>query len=229
MVWQVRLTDHADEALINCNWGFWDGQVTDGCARGKQNCPGWQSGEGEIRRALLEADLVDCMISLPGQLFYSTPIPVCLWFLTRTKSGRAGPPGRPPLRDRSGQTLFIDARNLGTMVDRTHKELTAGDTAKIAGTYHAWRSRAETPAKAGAHIYCDVPGFCKSATLAEITTHGHALAPGRYVGAEEAEDDGEPFEQKMNRLTADLEAEFAESAKLERAVKANLRTLGYDW
>jgi type I restriction enzyme M protein len=188
-----------------------------------------QSGEGEIRKALVEADLVDCMIALPGQLFYSVQIPVCLWFLTRSKSGRAGSPSRPPLRDRYGQTLFIDARNLGTMVDRTHKELTAEDIAKIANTYHAWRSSLPSPPgrRAGdegvPQNYQDIAGFSKSATIKEIAAHSHVLTPGRYVGAEEAEDDGEPFEAKMKRLTATLEEQFAESARLEKAIRENLK------
>jgi hypothetical protein len=130
-----------------------------------------QSGEGEIRKAIVEADLVDCMVALPGQLFYSTQIPVCLWFLARNKKN-----GR--FRDRRGETLFIDARKLGTMADRTHRELTDDDIAKIAGTYHAWRGEKD------AGEYEDVPGFCKSATLEEIRKHGHVLTPGRYVGAE---------------------------------------------
>jgi type I restriction enzyme M protein len=173
-----------------------------------------QSGEGEIRKALIEADLVDCMIALPGQLFYTTQIPVCLWFLTRTKSGRG-------FRDRGGETLFIDARKLGTMVDRTHAELTDDDIAKTAGTYHAWRGEPKTGK------YEDQPGFCQSAKLEEIAKHGHVLTPGRYVGAEEAEDDAEPFATKMARLTATLGQQFTESAKLEKAVRANLKGLGY--
>ena len=177
-----------------------------------------QSGEGEIRKAIIEADLVDCMVALPGQLFYSTQIPVCLWFLTRNKKN-----GR--FRDRRGETLFIDARKLGTMADRTHREMTDADIAKIAGTYHAWRGDKD----AGEQLppYADVPGFCKSATLADIRKHGHVLTPGRYVGAEAAEDDGEPFEEKMKRLTATLRAQQAEAAKLDAAIAANLKELGY--
>src|SRR6185295_630046 len=150
-----------------------------------------QSGEGEIRKAIIEADLVDCMVALPGQLFYSTQIPVCLWFLARTKKN-----GR--FRDRRGEALFIDARKLGTMADRVHRELTDTDIAKIAGTYHAWRG------DKNAEDYTDVPGFCKGATLGEIRKHGNVLTPGRYVGAEAAEDDGEPFEEKIRRLTETL-------------------------
>ena len=173
-----------------------------------------QSGEGEIRKAIIDADLVDCMVALPGQLFYSTPIPVCLWFLTRNKND-----GKR--RDRRKETLFLDARKLGTLVDRVHRELTDVDIQKIVGTYHAWRGDKD------AAKYEDVPGFCKSATTAEIAAHGHVLTPGRYVGAEEVADDGDPFEEKMPRLVAELHAQFAESAKLEQAIKANLRGLGY--
>jgi len=179
-----------------------------------------QSGEGEIRRALIEADLVDCMVALPGQLFYSTQIPVCLWFLSKSKNADA----KRGFRDRRKQTLFIDARKLGTLIDRVHRELTDTDLQKITSTYHAWRSDSKnSPA-----VYADVAGFCKSATTAEIATHGHVLTPGRYVGAEEVEDDGEPFEEKMPRLVAELNGQFEESAKLEAAIRANLKGLGYD-
>jgi len=173
------------------------------------------SGEGDIRKAIIEADLVDCMVALPGQLFYSTQIPVCLWFLARSK-------GNKHFRDRRDQTLFIDARKLGTMVDRTHRELTDIDIEKIAGTYHAWRGDKGCKAK-----YADVPGFCKSTTTEEIAEHGFVLTPGRYVGAEEVEDDGEPFEEKMPRLVATLEEQFAESARLEKAIRQNLKALGW--
>ena len=165
-----------------------------------------QSVEGEIRKAIIEADLVDCMVALPGQLFYSTQIPVCLWFLARDKKN-----GR--FRDRRGETLLIDARKLGTMADRMHRELGDEDVAKIAGAYHAWRG------DNSAGKYEDVPGFSKSATLEDIRKHGHILTPGRYVGAEAAEDDGEPFEEKMQRLTATLREQQAEAA--------NLKELGY--
>ncbi len=193
-----------------------------------------QSGEGEIRQKLVEADLVDCMVALPGQLFYSTQIPVCLWFLAKNK-GRAGSSSRPGFRDRRGETLFIDARKLGTLVDRVHRELTETDIAKIVSTYHAWRGdkppvaetfkpKTENPAAA----YADIAGFCKSATLAEIKAHGFVLTPGRYVGAEEIDDTGaEPFDAKMARLVSELNAQFAESAKLESAIRANLKSLGH--
>ena len=173
-----------------------------------------QSGEGDIRRALVEADMVDCMVALPGQLFYSTQIPVCLWFLTRSKhDGKR--------RDRRKQTLFIDARKLGTLVDRVHRELTEVDLKKIVSTYHAWRGDKD------GGTYADILGFCKSVTTAEIATHGHVLTPGRYVGAEEVEDDGEPFDEKMTRLVTELDGQFAESAKLEAAIRKNLKGLGY--
>jgi len=185
-----------------------------------------QSGEGEIRKSLIEADLVDCMVALPGQLFYSTPIPACLWFLARDKTGRASVPASRAFRDRRGHVLFIDARKLGRMVDRTHRELTDEDLARIADTYHAWRGN---PVAQVFNLwpYEDVPGFCKSATLADIRSHGHILTPGRYVGAEAQEDDGEPFEAKMQRLTATLREQQAEAAKLDAAIAANLRELGY--
>ncbi len=169
-----------------------------------------QSGEGEIRQKIIEADLVDCMIALPGQLFYGSQIPVCLWFLTRTKSN-----GK--FADRRVKTLFIDARKLGVMVDRKHKEITPDEIARIAGAYHAWRG------EKGAGKYEDVAGFSKSATLDEIKQHGYVLTPGRYVGAEETEDDGEPFEDKMRRLTARLEEQFAESATIESQIREMLK------
>ena len=173
-----------------------------------------QSGEGEIRKNLIEADLVDCMVALPGQLFYSTQIPACLWFLARDrKNGK--------FRDRRGEILFIDARKMGRMVDRTHRELTDEDIARIANTYHAWRGEKE------AGEYADVPGFCKSATLEEVRKHGHVLTPGRYVGAEAQEDDGEPFDEKMKRLVAQLREQQAQAVKLDTAIEANLKELGY--
>jgi type I restriction enzyme M protein len=173
-----------------------------------------QSGEGDIRKAIIEADLVDCMVAMPGQLFYSTQIPVCLWFLAKKKNDSKR-------RDRRKQTLFIDARKMGTLIDRVHRELTDADLEKIAGTYHAWRG------DKSAGKYKDVAGFCKAATSDEIATHGHVLTPGRYVGAEEVADDGEPFADKMTRLVAELSGQFAEGAKLEKAIKANLKGRGY--
>jgi type I restriction enzyme M protein len=189
-------------------------------------------GEGDIRKAIIEADLVDCMVALPGQLFYSTQIPVCLWFIARDKSGRPPSPRPSPsgrgrqgeggFADRRGKTLFIDARKLGTLIDRVHRDLTEADIAKIAGTYHAWRGDKSSSSHPS---YSDQPGFCMSATLEDIRAHGHVLTPGRYVGAEEAQDDGEPFEEKMKRLTGKLEEQFAESAKLEKAIRKNLAAL----
>jgi type I restriction enzyme M protein len=173
-----------------------------------------QSGEGEIRKNLVEADIVDCMVALPGQLFYSTQIPACLWFLGRErKNGK--------FRDRRGQVLFIDARKLGRLVDRTHRELTDEDTQEIARTYHAWRGEKE------AGEYADIAGFCKSATLEEVRKHGHMLTPGRYVGAGAVEDDSEPFEAKMRRLSATLREHQSQAAKLNAAIAANLKELGY--
>jgi type I restriction enzyme M protein len=173
-----------------------------------------QSGEGEIRQKMIEADLVECMVALPGQLFYSTQIPVCLWFLARNKKN-----GR--FRNRRGETLFIDARKMGTLTDRVHRELTDEDIARIAGTYHAWRG------DKGAGTYSDVSGFCKAAKLDEIQKHGYVLTPGRYVGAEAVEDDGEPFDEKMARLAATLREQQAEAARLDVAIAANLQELGY--
>jgi type I restriction enzyme M protein len=175
---------------------------------------GNQSGEGEIRKAIIEADLVDCMVALPGQLFYSTQIPVCLWFLARAKKN-----GR--FRDRRKQTLFIDARKMGALIDRVHRDLTPEDVERIAGTYHAWRG------DKGAGKYADVPGFCKAATADEIAGQGFVLTPGRYIGAEDVEDDGEPFEEKIKRLTAKLEAQFKEGARVEKLITRQLRKVDY--
>ena len=174
-----------------------------------------QSGEGEIRKTMIEADLVDCMIALPGQLFYSTQIPVCLWFLARDKKNNR-------FRDRRGEVLFIDARNVGRMLDRTQRELADDDIARVAGTYHAWRG------DKGAVKYQDVPGFCRSATLNEIRAHEHVLTPGRYVGAEELEDEGEPFETRFPALVAKLERQFAEAGKLQAQILEGLRSLTHE-
>ena len=190
-----------------------------------------QSNEGEIRKAIIEADLVDCMVALPGQLFYSTQIPVCLWFLARNKKNGSRSTGSGHgFRDRRGETLFIDARKMGTMVDRVHRELTDADIAKIAGTYHLWRGHKEAVRPEhveGRTAYEDIPGFCKAAKLEDIRKHGHVLTPGRYVGAEAVQDDGEPFEDKMNRLAATLREQQAEAVKLDAAIAANLKELGY--
>jgi type I restriction enzyme M protein len=173
-----------------------------------------QSGEGEIRKNLIQADLVDCMVALPGQLFYSTQIPACLWFLARDRKNGT-------FRDRRGEVLFVDARRLGTLVDRTHRELAAEDITRIAGTYHAWRGEKD------AGKYEDVAGYCKRASLEEIAKQGYVLTPGRYVGAEELEGDSEPFEEKMERLTARLQGQMEEGQKLDVAIEANLKELGY--
>ena len=173
-----------------------------------------QSGEGEIRKNIIEADLVDCMVALPGQLFYSTQIPVCLWFLARDRRNGS-------FRDRRGEILFLDARKMGSMVDRTHRELTDEDIQKIAGTYHAWRGDKTTGE------YSDTPGFCRAAPIDEVRKHGHVLTPGRYVGSEAAEDDGEPFDEKMKRLTAQLRQQMEEGRKLDATIEDNLKGLGY--
>ncbi|NCC57630.1 MAG: SAM-dependent DNA methyltransferase [Synergistales bacterium] len=170
--------------------------------------------EGEIRKNMIEADLMDCMISLPGQLFYTTQIPVCLWFLTRSKRN-----GR--FQDRSGSTLFIDARNLGSLIDRTHKDFSNEEIDKVARTYHAWRGEKY------AGEYEDLPGFCKSASIEEIREQGYVLTPGRYVGAVEIDDDGVPFEEKMAQLSSTLYDQFAEANRLEAVIRRNLEVLGY--
>jgi type I restriction enzyme M protein len=180
-----------------------------------------QSGEGDIRKAIIEADLVDCMIALPGQLFYGSQIPACLWFLARNKRSGVGTLLAAPLRDRRRQTLFIDARKMGHLVDRTHRELSDEEIARIAGTFHAWRG------EKGASQYTDIPGFCKGAKAEEIAGHGYVLTPGRYVGAEAAEDDGEPFEEKMKRLTAQLRKQTDEAKVLDTAIWKNLKELGF--
>ena len=166
------------------------------------------SGEGAIRKAIIEDDLVDCMVALPGQLFYSTQIPVCLWFVTRNKKNRAG------------KTLFIDARKLGTLFDRVHRELREEDISKIAGVYHKW--------KCGDEEYQDIQGLCKSVTVEEIKEQGYILTPGRYVGIEEQEDDGEPFEEKMARLTGELAEMFKRSHELEEEIRKRLGAIGYE-
>jgi type I restriction enzyme M protein len=173
-----------------------------------------QSGEGEIRRSIIEANLVDCMIALPGQLFYTTQIPVCLWFLSRTKSN-----GK--FRRCQRATLFLDARKLGYLVDRTHREVTDEEIARIAATYHAWLGEKD------ARKYEDVPGFCKSATTDEIASHGYVLTPGRYVGAEDVEDEDEPFEEKIVRLTAQLDQQFEEGARLQRQIRESLNRFAW--
>jgi type I restriction enzyme M protein len=162
------------------------------------------SGEGDIRKAIIEDDLVDCMVALPGQLFYSTQIPVCLWFLTRKK------------QNRNGKTLFIDARKLGTLSDRVHRILSNEDIAQIADTYQAWR---------GGKEYEDIVGFCKSVTVKDISAQGYVLTPGRYVEAAELEEDDEPFEQKIARLSEELEQQFEESNLLQKKIQKRLSAI----
>jgi len=176
------------------------------------------SGEGEIRKNLVEADLVDCMIALPAQLFYGSGIPVCLWFLARDRSG-APTVGAGRMRDRRGSVLFIDARNFGTLVDRTHRELTDAEIKRITDTYHAWRGEPD----AGA--YADVPGFARSAALDEIREHDHVLTPGRYVGAADVEAGAEPFEVRAARLTTTLEKQIAESRQIDERIRSLISLL----
>ena len=171
-----------------------------------------QSGEGETRRDLIEADLVDCMVALPGQLFYSTQNPACLWFLSRDRGAGAD-------RDRHGETLFVDAREFGSMVDRMHRALTREDIDRIADTYHRWRGTDED--------YKDEPGFCRSVPLDELRRHDLVLTPGRYVGAAPVEDDREPFADKMRRLVAELHDQQADGARLDAAFSKNLAGLGF--
>ncbi len=173
-----------------------------------------QSNEGVIRKAMIEGDLVDCIVALPGQLFRSTQIPACLWFLSR---GRGNGEERP----RRGETLFIDARKLGHMVDRAHRDLSAAEIARVADTYHAWRG------KEGRGEYADAPGFCRSAGLEEIRKHGHVLTPGRYVGAAPQEEDGVPFAEKMAQLAAQWRAQQEEARRLDGAIAENLEQLGF--
>ena len=198
-------------------------------------------GEGDIRQKMIENDLVDCMIALPGQLFYTTQIPVCLWFITKNKKADFN----RGYRDRQRETLFIDARKMGTMLDRTLKELTKEDIAKIAETYHSWRSQenaeclmlndelknSETRNSKSqinnSSMYADIPGYCYSATLEEIKKHNFVLTPGRYVGAEEIEDDGIPFETKMSELSKTLYEQMRTSQKLDNVIRKNLETLGF--
>jgi len=163
---------------------------------------------------MIEAGLIDCMVALPAQLFYNTMIPACLWFLARNKTN-----GK--FRNRADEILFIDARNLGTMINRRNKEFTDADIALIAGTYHAWRNKAGQ--------YEDKAGFCKAATLEEVRNNNYVLMPGRYVGTEEEETDGIPFAEKMNALTAKLAEQFAKSTELEKRIRENLKGIGYDF
>jgi len=181
------------------------------------------NSEGSIRQKMIENDLVDCMIALPGQLFYTTQIPVCLWFLSKNKKSQSVTEHRGSnQRDRQGETLFIDARNMGTMISRVHKELTTDDLAEITRTYHAWRGEAKDG------VYADKAGFCKSSTLAEMKANDYVLTPGRYVGAAPIEDDGIPFETKMDELTKTLFQQMRESDKLDAVIRENMAVLGYE-
>ena len=171
-------------------------------------------GEGEIRKNMIEAGLIDCMVALPAQLFYNTMIPACLWFLARNKAN-----GK--FRNRSGEILFIDARKLGSMINRRNKEFSDDDIALITDTYHAWRNIGGP--------YEDKPGFCKAATLDEVRKNNYVLMPGRYVGTETEEDDGIPFDDKMKALTAKLAEQFARGRKLESLIRENLKRIGYEF
>jgi type I restriction enzyme M protein len=178
-----------------------------------------QSGEGQIRQAMVEDDLVECIVALPPQLFYSTQIPASLWFLNRDKANGYTRPGTATWRDRRGEVLFIDARRLGAMVDRTHRELTEDDIARIAASYHAWRGEPIVGS------YEDVRGFCASVPIEQVVDHQFVLTPGRYVGSEEPEDDGEPIADKIARLTSELYKSFQETDRLQARVREVLRTL----
>ncbi|WP_121355725.1 class I SAM-dependent DNA methyltransferase [Flavisolibacter nicotianae] len=170
--------------------------------------------EGEIRKAMIEAGLIDCMVALPAQLFYNTMIPACLWFLARNKTN-----GK--YRDRSNEILFIDARKLGVMISRRNRELTDADIQKIAGTYHNWRN---TDGE-----YADIPGFCKAATMDEVRSNNYVLMPGRYVGTEAEEDDGILFKDKISALTTKLAEQFAKGHTLEAEIRENLKSIGYEF
>ncbi|MBU4316893.1 MAG: type I restriction-modification system subunit M [Proteobacteria bacterium] len=176
-------------------------------------------GEGEIRKNMIEAGLIDCMVALPAQLFYNTMIPACLWFLARNKTN-----GK--FRNRFAEILFIDTRKIGSMINRRNKEFSDDDIALISDTYHAWRS-----ARANDHSpqpYEDKPGFCKAATLEEVRKNNYVLMPGRYVGAEAEEDDGIPFDEKMKALTAKLAEQFEKGIELEKIIRENLKGIGYE-
>lgn len=170
------------------------------------------SGEGEIRKNIVEADLIDCIVSLPTQLFYNTGIPACLWFISRKRAGNGN-------RKRTGEILFIDASELGHMEDRTHRVFTDDDVAKITQTYHEWRKKEGQ--------YQDLKGFCKSASMQEIQKHRFVLTPGRYVGIPDEKDDGVPFEEKMRELTATLEQQMKEGKRLDEEIKKQLANVGF--
>lgn len=172
-----------------------------------------QSGEGEIRKKLIDENLVDCIVALPKQLFYNTGIPACIWFISRKRLGNGD-------RKREGEMLFIDASDMGHLIDRVHREFSEEDINKISGAYHNWRRKGGK--------YEDEKGFSKSATLAEVQKHGYVLTPGRYVGIKDAEDDGVPFEEKMKRLTATLKEQMAEEEKMNEEIKKQLKKVGFE-
>jgi type I restriction enzyme M protein len=179
------------------------------------------SGEGEIRKKIIEQDLVDCMIALPGQLFYTTQIPVCLWFISKNKKAVDASEDFAKRRNRQGETLFIDAREMGSMVSRVNKELTNDDISHIAQTYHAWRGENKDD------NYEDKAGYCKSASLDDIKANDYSLTPGRYVGAADIADDGIAFETKMTELSQTLFCQMEESEDLDKVIRHNLKELGY--
>jgi type I restriction enzyme M protein len=202
------------------------------------------NNEGTIRQRLIEEDLVECMVALPGQLFTNTQIPACIWFLTKNKGERTSAAGRK-LRNRKGEVLFIDARNLGYMKDRVLRDFTQDDLNQVTEAFHKWQDADFYSAEAvmawakreheetGISVdpespYQDEAGFCRSVDLAEIQKHDYVLTPGRYVGAADEEDDGEPFAEKMARLTAILKTQLEESDRLEAEIKMNLAGLGFD-
>jgi len=169
--------------------------------------------ENEIRHKMIQQGLVDCMVAVPTQLFFNTPIPACLWFLARNRKNHK-------FRDRSKEILFIDARKMGTMISRKHRALTEDDIAKISETYHNWRNKNGN--------YADVAGFCKSAAIKEVEESNFVLTPGRYVGAEDIEDDGIPFEEKVAEITSQLSEQFAKSIELQQRIKENLAKIGIE-
>lgn len=193
--------------------------------------------EGEIRKAMIEAGLIDCMVALPAQLFYNTMIPACLWFLARNKTNPANSGTSGKFRDRSNEILFIDARKLGVMISRRNRELNDDDIQKIAGTYHSWRkviARSEAKpssadAKQSPKAYEDIPGFCKAVTLEEVRNNNYVLMPGRYVGTEEEEDDGVLFADKIAALTTKLAEQLSKGHSLETEIRENLKSIGYEF
>jgi type I restriction enzyme M protein len=176
--------------------------------------------EGEIRKAMVEAGLIDCMVALPAQLFYNTMIPACIWFLARNKKN-----GK--FRDRSNEILFIDARKLGVMINRRNKELKDADIKTIVETYHNWRNVIASNAKQPQ--YTDIAGFCKSATIDEVRNNNYVLMPGRYVGTEEIEDDGILFSDKITALTTKLAEQLRKGHELEKQIRENLKSIGYEF